>query len=401
MLVIVHFLLALSLFVPGSTSFSTAAPPLVRPSPTKDVLDTKAFAETSKQKALSTKDVVTTVMVTGATGRTGRYVVEELLNRNVENVVAVVRDMKKAAEVFPNPPSNLKITECDLCDITQITKIMSDSKVDAAIWCATGFSNASSNVSFLEKMKRLFGLAFASNQSIDLIALPAIAKSFLSMKNTKPAIYGNAALPKVVMCSSAGATRTAWSEEKKEKFKGAADIPIVRLNPFNILDRKRESEELLREVALQSSETPLHYCIVRPCGLNDAWPAGSRPIFTQGDVAVGRLNRKDLAKVLVDVLSTPEATDKTFEVVGIAGYPQAALGIGPALSRLHKDTDLAMSEELLFATYAAMQQLLPGETQDAAALAMGQTYEQLDRGTTGRLGVRGQEDAESAAPKPT
>jgi hypothetical protein len=113
------------------------------------------------------------------------------------------------------------------------------------------------------------------------------------------------------------------------------------------------------------------------------------------------LNRKDLAKILVDCLSTPEATDKTFEVVGIAGYPQAALGIGPALSRLQKDTELKLSEELLFATYTAMQQLLPGETQDAAAFAMGQTYEQLDQGTTGRLGVRGQEDAERAAPKPS
>jgi hypothetical protein len=48
-----------------------------------------------------------------------------------------------------------------------------------------------------------------------------------------------------------------------------------------------------------------------------------------------------------------------------------------------------------------MQQLLPGEKQDAAALAMGQTYEQLDKGETGRLGARGTENAEAAAPKPT
>jgi hypothetical protein len=48
-----------------------------------------------------------------------------------------------------------------------------------------------------------------------------------------------------------------------------------------------------------------------------------------------------------------------------------------------------------------MQQLLPGEKQDAAALAMGQTYEQLDSGKTGRLGKKGEENAEAAAPKPS
>jgi hypothetical protein len=48
-----------------------------------------------------------------------------------------------------------------------------------------------------------------------------------------------------------------------------------------------------------------------------------------------------------------------------------------------------------------MQQLLPGERQDSAALAMGQTYEQLDKGEVGRLGRRGEEDAEAAVPKPS
>jgi hypothetical protein len=36
------------------------------------------------------------------------------------------------------------------------------------------------------------------------------------------------AFPQFVLCSSAGVTRPGWSEEKKKKFVGAADIPIVR-----------------------------------------------------------------------------------------------------------------------------------------------------------------------------
>ena len=141
------------------------------------------------------------------------------------------------------------------------------------------------------------------------------------------------------------------------------------------------------------------YSIVRPGGLNDKWPSGARPVFSQGDVAVGRINRKDVASVLVDVLSTKEAQGKTFEVIGLAGYPPAAT-IGPALSRLKEDT-VSLTEEEIESSYLVLQQLLPGESQDAAALAMGQTYEELDAGEIGRLGRRGEENAEEAAPKPT
>ena len=142
--------------------------------------------------------------------------------------------------------------------------------------------------------------------------------------------------------------------------------------------------------------TKANYCIVRPCGLNDAWPAGARPVLSQGDVAVGRINRRDLAGVLCDALDRPEASRKTFEVVGLAGYPPPRDGLGPALARLRPDADGPMTEAEVEAAYAFAQQLLPGEKQDAAALAMGQTYEQLDKGETGRLGARGAEDVDAA-----
>ena len=81
--------------------------------------------------------------------------------------------------------------------------------------------------------------------------------------------------PKFVLCSSAGVTRPVWNEKKKLALgtfdysltylltyfltlvEGSADIPIVRLNPLNILGVKREGEESLRE-------TGVPYTIVRP-----------------------------------------------------------------------------------------------------------------------------------------
>ena len=119
---------------------------------------------------------------------------------------------------------------------------------DAAIWCATGFSDAP-GTSVFDKIKKLFGIAFAPKQSIDSIGVPALARAFLKsndMKTDKEDETGNP-LPKVVMLSSAGVTRPSWDDEKKTLFPGAADIPIVRLNPFGILDIKKDSEEKLRE----------------------------------------------------------------------------------------------------------------------------------------------------------
>lgn len=142
------------------------------------------------------------------------------------------------------------------------------------------------------------------------------------------------------------------------------------------------------------------YAIFRPTGLNDKWQAGARPIFSQGDVAVGRINRKDVATILADCVNTKEAVGKTFEAFTIEGCLPAS-SISTALGRLTMDSKGPISVDALYATYSNMQQLLPGEKQDSAALAMGQTYEQLDEGETGRLGKRGMENAEGAAPKPT
>ena len=70
--------------------------------------------------ALATKSVVTKVAVAGATGRTGRFVVEELLRRDV-SVVAMVRDEAKAKEIFSDPlPEGLEVVECDLTSENEI-----------------------------------------------------------------------------------------------------------------------------------------------------------------------------------------------------------------------------------------------------------------------------------------
>lgn len=130
----------------------------------------------------------------------------------------------------------------------------------------------------------------------------------------------------------------------------------------------------------------------------NVWRSNSRPVFSQGDVAVGRIHRKDVAKILVDCcLTLPDSTGKTFEVFSIQGDdyvpPQT---IQPVLESMSNDGPTGQpyipDMPILQVTYSAVQQLLPGEKQDATALAMGQTYEQLDKDEVGRLGKRGEEN---------
>ena len=90
---------------------------------------------------------------------------------------------------------------------------------NAGIWCATGFSDAESSI--IDKLKKLFDITFAAKSSIDAVGVPKLALCMDSENDDS----SSSELPKVVMLSSAGVTRPSWSEEKKKKYPGAADIP--------------------------------------------------------------------------------------------------------------------------------------------------------------------------------
>jgi len=70
--------------------------------------------------------------------------------------------------------------------------------------------------------------------------------------------------PRFVLCSSAAVTRPFWTDAmRKSKGTKVTDIPIVKLNPGNILTYKLRGENILRY------QGNVSYAIVRPIGLND------------------------------------------------------------------------------------------------------------------------------------
>ena len=330
------------------------------------------------------------VLVAGASGKVGQLVVKELLERanSTVTVRALVRDVGKAKTILKDLSSSprLEIVKCDLSQSSDVASVCKDS--DAIIWCATGFSDSSSAIN---KALAVFKLKFTPQQSIDIATLGQIGDIFAK----KPKMSDGS--PQVVICSSAGVTRVSWSDAKKKKYEGCADIPIVRLNPLNILNIKAMGEQKLRESGCD-------YSIVRPTGLNDKAAPGARPFFSQGDLAVGRITRQDVATTLVGVLEERLATGKTMEVLGLPGFPQprsfttqlSRLASDPVVQGTKQDIGKTIPDDVLFASYALLQQMVPGEMLAPNQLAMGQTYEQLDKGQEGRLGPRGTEDAVDA-----
>jgi hypothetical protein len=373
-----------------------------------------AMLSVSSSSSSSSSSLPKHVMVVGATGRLGSRVVNSLLeynklvadNKDIIKITALVRDLEKASTLPQD--SALQLVQCDLSNANQLRDVLKKQpELDAALWTAAGFTDNPSNGA-LQKVIGALKLKFFPKDVIDISALSIVGKHFSSQQQQQPQ------LPSVVMCSSAGVTRPTWSQDKKDKFAGAADIPIVRLNPLNILGVKRASEQALRRSGCS-------YTVLRPCGLNDKHPIKSRPVLAQGDVAVGRIHRQDVADLMVALLFEPNACGKTVEAVAIPGLPVPrsykkqlqslsiddvdALDEGNDVGRGDtevevpvggtvevSDTDLD-EDARLEATYAILQQLVPGDILAPEQLAMGQTYEQLSAGEEGRLGKRGEEQA--------
>ncbi len=123
--------------------------------------------ETAEEIIVPTSDVVQRVAVTGATGKTGKLVVDELLSRNVK-VLGLVRNETKAAEIFGDYSADLEIKTCNLADSEEIGAALEG--CDATIWCATGFADGA-----MGQMAPTDTVA--PEQSIDIVGIPAVAKA--------------------------------------------------------------------------------------------------------------------------------------------------------------------------------------------------------------------------------
>lgn len=205
------------------------------------------------------------VLVAGATGKTGKEVVAQLLEDNV-SVRVLARNEKKARTMFGNT----------------VDFYIADIKDPAAV--AGAMKGVSSVISAI-------GSAAPKGPN---------SPEFVDYMGVKNLVDGSVAanVERFVLVSSMGATH---KNHRLNKLFG------------NVMVWKLKGENSLRESGLA-------YTIVRPGGLTDGELAEGTLRTGQGDdMEPGRISRKDVAAVVVAALSQPESRNKTFEVVTDSG----------------------------------------------------------------------------------
>jgi uncharacterized protein YbjT (DUF2867 family) len=223
-----------------------------------------------------------TIVVAGATGRTGKVVVE-LLKAEGAKVRAFSRNVEKAkAEV-----AGVEWVAADVKDPASIKGIATGADRMVIALGSNSFRDPSNAPELVD------------NRGVALLAAEAKA----------------AGLKHVVLVSSAGVTRAQPGTGNFEKIM------------YNVMTSKLAGENALRA-------SGVGYTILRPVGLWDK-PGGQLGIaFLPGDTPVtAMIARADVAAVAVNALVNPDARNKTFTLLNTA-QPQvdawkSALGAIP------------------------------------------------------------------------
>ncbi|TFJ85913.1 hypothetical protein NSK_002733 [Nannochloropsis salina CCMP1776] len=239
------------------------------------------------------------VCVIGSTGGCGQLITARLVDEGRYQVRAVGRSDAKLRKVLGGESPKLEFAEADSRDIGSLYGPLSD--VDCVI-IATGTS------AFPSPRWR----GGNTPDAVDRKGVQNILKAITSKPRKR-------AVKKVVFLSSVGVLRTK-------------QLPYSILNAFGVLDAKRDSEDLLRQMA---STEGFDILIVRPGRLvGGPWTntdvstllkveegARKRVVVEQGDSLVGDAARVSVAELVVRALERPEAVGRALCLVNEEGPP--------------------------------------------------------------------------------
>lgn len=217
-----------------------------------------------------------TVLVAGATGRTGQWVVRRLQHYGIDYRL-FVRSGEKALEKF-GPEVTDRLT---MGTTEHEQEIVAACRHADAVICALG-----SNV-------------------MDPEALPPSAID-------RDAVIRLATLAKkegvktFILISSLAVTR-----------------PEHPLNRYGrVLDMKLAGENEVRRLF---TDEGFAFTVIRPGGLLDGPPLQHRLVLDTGDTITGSIDRSDVAEIAVLSLVAPEAANRTFELIRAEEAPQQSL----------------------------------------------------------------------------
>ncbi|WCJ27379.1 NAD(P)-binding Rossmann-fold superfamily protein [Euphorbia peplus] len=256
----------------SSISYSTSIKMAANAGLTPEITQITDATTTNKKK----------IFVAGATGNTGKRIVEQLLSKGFE-VKAGVRDVDKAKTTFSNSIHNpsLLIVKADVTEGSSKLAQVIGNDSDAVI-CATGF-----------------------RPSLDLFAPWKVDN------------FGTVNL--VDACRELGVNR--FILVSSILVNGAAmgqlfNPAYIFLNVFGLtLVAKLQAEQYIRK-------SGINYTIIRPGGLKNDPPSGNVVMEPEDTLYEGSISRDAVAEVAAEALVCPESHFKVVEIVSRADAPK-------------------------------------------------------------------------------
>ncbi|XP_010504905.1 PREDICTED: uncharacterized protein At2g34460, chloroplastic-like [Camelina sativa] len=230
--------------------------------------------EASKEEAKTKK-----VFVAGATGNTGKRIVEQLLSRGFA-VKAGVRDVEKAKTSFKEDPS-LQIVRADVTEgpVKLAEAIGDDSQ---AVICATGFRP---------------GFDIFTPWKVDNFGTVNLVDACRKQ-----------GVERFVLISSILVNGAAMGQILNPAY--------IFLNLFGLtLVAKLQAEKYIRS-------SGINYTIVRPGGLKNDPPTGNVVMEPEDTMYEGSISRDLVAEVAVEALLNEESSFKVVEIVARAEAPK-------------------------------------------------------------------------------
>lgn len=232
------------------------------------------------------------VAVAGATGQTGRRILERLIAQGipavggVRNVDAATKALSESSTVVRGAmiqnvaaltAGNVNLKHLDVVkdSVDEMAATLAGAK---ALIIATGF---------------VPGNPLKMNEMAHAVDNVGTCRLIDAAKQ--------AGVSKVVMVSSILTNGRAWGQEKSPGF--------IVTNAFgNVLDEKLQAEQYLRKSGLD-------YTIVRPGGLKAKPPAGALIVSGEDTLNSGEVSRDLVADVCIASLTDPKASNKVLEII--------------------------------------------------------------------------------------
>mmetsp|Transcript_7057 Transcript_7057/g.17717 ORF Transcript_7057/g.17717 Transcript_7057/m.17717 type:complete len:345 (+) Transcript_7057:98-1132(+) len=240
------------------------------------------------------------VVVAGATGQTGRRVLERLANAGNLQVVGGVRNVEKATASLGESSTVVRgamIQKVASVDTSAVALKHLDVVKDSVDELAATMAGAESLViatGFIPGNPLKMNAAAHEVDNVGTIKLIDAAKKTGTVK-------------KIVMVSSILTNGRNWGQEKSPGF--------VITNAFgNVLDEKLVAENYLKSSGLD-------YTIVRPGGLKAKPPTGALMISGEDTLNSGEISRDLVADVCVASLTDSKAANKVLEIIEDEGTP--------------------------------------------------------------------------------